>query len=183
MQCMPRADRITLTAAGLRMPPVNDLSNKGFANVLLDRAFGGLCLQPPAPGYTGGGAVVVEDVRLFANLARLLDKALREYDAARDALITYLNPPDAQLRTSGYVIVVDHMENTIGATHRAVVIQEVLRSRGFGRSAPRLTEAQELRLRYSTQRLRTPERADSQSNAVEEDSAVRSPRASRPAAR
>ena len=71
---MPRADHISLTAAGLAMPSVDHLSNKGTLNVLLDRSFPGLPAGLP-PNRTLVG--------LFTNFARLTDKALREYDAAR----------------------------------------------------------------------------------------------------
>ena len=82
---MPRADRVSLTAANLAMPPVDHLSNKGTLNVLLDRTMSGLPAGLP-PDRTMVG--------LFMNFSRLTDKALREYDAARAELLLYVSPPD-----------------------------------------------------------------------------------------
>lgn len=169
MYGMPHADRITLTAAGLTMPSVDTLSNKGFQNVTLDRAFGGTTIRPSSKA--AAARLTRADVALFMNLTRLVDKALREYDASRDALTRYVNPPDDQLRTSGYVIAVDHMENCISAAHRAVVITETLRARGYGRSAPRLTNGQQERLGF-LRNARTLRRANLGHDEVEEDQAV-----------
>ena len=80
---MPRADRVSLTAGGLNMPAVDHLSNKGSLNVLLDRAFNGHPTGLPRDRTL---------VALFMNFARLTDKGLREYDAARAELIHYLEP-------------------------------------------------------------------------------------------
>ncbi len=128
------------------MPSVDTLSNKGILNVLLDRAFSGVAMRPVSKAALS--RLTREDVALFMNLTRLVDKALREYDASRDSLTRYVNPPDDQLRTSGYIVALDHMENCISATHRAVVNTETLRQRGYGRSAPRLTTAQQERLAF-----------------------------------
>ena len=66
---MPRADRVSLTEAGLSMPSVDHLSNKGTLNVLLDRTLSGLPAGlPPDPTL----------VDLFTNFSRLTDKALRD---------------------------------------------------------------------------------------------------------
>ena len=101
---MPRADRLTLTAKGLAIPPVDHLSNKGTLNVLLDRTFSGLPAGLP-PDRTMFG--------LFMNFSRLTDKALREYDAARAELLLYVSPHDGELRISPYLRAVDHMENCV----------------------------------------------------------------------
>ena len=71
---MPRADRVSLTAAGLSMPAVDHLSNKSTLNLVLDRTISGLSTGLPAQAM---------DVGLFMNFCRLTDKSLREYDAAR----------------------------------------------------------------------------------------------------
>ena len=115
---MPRADRVSLTAKGLAMPAVDHLSNKGTLNVLLDRTFSGLPAGLP-PDRTMVG--------LFMNFSRLTDKALREYDAARAELLLYVSPPDG-LRTSPYLRAIDHMENCVSATCRAVLIEEFARA-------------------------------------------------------
>lgn len=133
---MPRADRFSLTSAGLAMPDVGHLSNRGTLNVLLDRAFSGIPAGLPPNSMLIG---------VFMNFSRLVDKALREYDAARAELLLYLSPGDG-LRTSPYLRAIDHMENCISATHRAVLNKRALRQHKIGRNAPSLTHRQNLRL-------------------------------------
>jgi hypothetical protein len=123
---MPRTDRVTLTAKGLTMPSVDHLSNKSSLNVLLDRALSGQLAGVPRDMTLIG---------LFTNFARLTDKALREYDAARAELLLYLEPSEG-LRTSPYLRAIDHMENCIGAAHRAVLNATALRENGVGRGRP-----------------------------------------------
>jgi hypothetical protein len=120
------------------MPDVDGLSNKSSLNVLLDRVFSGLPAGLP-PDRTLVG--------LFMNLARLSDKALREYDAARAEVQLYL-APHAGLRTSPYLRAIDHMENCVSATHRAVLNAKALRDNRVGRAGPRLTDRQEQRLAW-----------------------------------
>lgn len=135
---MPRVDRVSLTAEGLAMPAVDHLSNRGTLNVLLDRTLSGLAAGLP-PDRTMVG--------LFMNFSRLTDKALREYDAARAELLLYVSPHDG-LRTSPYLLAIDHMENCVSATHRAALNARALRENKIGRAAPRLTSLQELRLNH-----------------------------------
>jgi hypothetical protein len=116
------------------MPSVGHLSNKGTINVLLDRAISGL---PPDRTVAG----------LFMNFSRLTDKALREYDAARAELLLYVSPHDG-LRTSPYLRAIDHMENCVSATHRAVLNARALQANKIGRAGPRLTPRQEQRVAY-----------------------------------
>ena len=80
---MPRADRLSLTAGGLAMPPVDHLSNKETLNLLLDRSLSGV------PPRLARNRTIIG---LFTNFCRLTDKALREYDAARAELQTYVFP-------------------------------------------------------------------------------------------
>jgi hypothetical protein len=134
---MPKTDRVTLTAEGLVMPTVDHLSNKSSLNVLLDRAVSGRLAGVPRDRTLIG---------LFTNFARLTDKALREYDAARAELLLFLGPSEG-LRTSPYLRAIDHMENCISAIYRAVLNAAALRENGVGRGAPRLTALQEERLR------------------------------------
>jgi hypothetical protein len=123
---MPRADRISLTATGLAMPSVDHLSNKGTLNVLLDRTFSGLPAGlPPNRAMVG----------LFTNFTRLTDKALREYDAARAEVLLHVSSHDGPLRTSPYLRAIDHMENCVSATHRAVLNAQALQHNKIGRSA------------------------------------------------
>jgi hypothetical protein len=138
MNGMPRADRVTLSAAGLDMPAVDDMSNKSSHNVILDRTISG-----KLPGIPSSRTLV----GVFTNFVRLTDKALREYDAARAELIRYV-APQTSLRTSPYLRAIDHMENCVSATHRAVLNARALQARGIGRSGPRLTANQEQRLSF-----------------------------------
>jgi len=117
----PRAPRISLTATGLDMPAVDHLSNNGALNVLLDRAISGLPsgLPPDRPM-----------VALFINFARLTSKALREYNAARAELLRYVEPHDG-LRMSIYIRALDHLENCVSATHRAVLNARALQANGI----------------------------------------------------
>ena len=135
---MPRADRLTLSAHGLDMPRVDHLSNRGALNVLLDRTVAGVPYAMPSTHTMTG---------LFMNFVRLTDKALREYDAARSELITYLEPSDG-LRTGAYLRAIDHVENCVSACHRAALNAKALRVNRVGRSAPRLTRLQEERLAH-----------------------------------
>ncbi len=136
---MPRADRLTLDARGLAMPSVDHMSNTGSLNVLLDRSLSGkLTGLPPDRSLIG----------LFTNFVRLADKALREYDAARAELTLVVTPsPYDGLRTSPYLRAIDHMENCVGAIHRAVLNAQALQANRIGRRGPRLTVLQEQRLR------------------------------------
>ena len=86
-------------------------------------------------------------VGLFMNFSRLTDKALREYDAARAELLLYVSPHDG-LRASPYLRAIDHMENCISATHRAVLNARALQANRIGRAGPPLTQLQERRLAY-----------------------------------
>jgi hypothetical protein len=145
---MPRADRISLTAGGLAMPPVDHLSNKGTLNFLLDRALSGIPAGLP-PDRTMFG--------LFMNFSRLTDKALREYDAARAELLLYVSPHDGVLRITPYLRAIDHMENCVSAAHRAVLNAQALQANKIGRSAPRLTPRQEQRLASSGRAASLPD--------------------------
>lgn len=119
------------------MPPVDHLSNKGIINVLPDRALSGIPAGP-SPDRTMIG--------LFTNFCRLTDKALREYDTARAEVLLYVSPQDGLLRATPYLRAIDHMENCISATHRAVLNARALRENKIGRAGPRLTPPQEQRL-------------------------------------
>ena len=135
---MPRADYFTLSIEGLRMPSVDHLRTKGpstFSSTSLSRVYP-TTFQPTGP-----------IVGLLTNFSRLVDKALREYDAARAEVIEYLEPHEG-LRTSPYVRAIDHMENAASATHRATLNASALQARRVGQSAPKLTERQATRLAY-----------------------------------
>lgn len=135
---MPRPDRVTLNDK-LAMPPVDDLSNRGLSNVLVERLIKGV-----PTGLSADRSLV----GLFVNFARLTDKALREYDAARAELLLMLEPHEQQLRVTPYTRAIDHMENCLSALHRAVLNAKALRAQGLGRGAPQLTERQFDRLNF-----------------------------------
>jgi len=134
---MPRNDRLSLTSHDLVIPEVDHLSNRGTLNVLLDRTISGLPAGLP-PDRTMVG--------LFMNFSRLTDKALREYDAARAELLMYAASQDWGINS--YMRAIDHMENCVSATHRAVLNARALRENKIGRAAPQLTRLQEQRLAY-----------------------------------
>jgi hypothetical protein len=52
---------------------------------------------------------------LSTSFARPLNKAIREYDAARGRIAAFVS-----LRTPLYLRAIDHMESWVSATHRAV---------------------------------------------------------------
>lgn len=135
---MPRTDRVSLTPDALVIPAIDHLSNNGTLNVLLDRSLSGLPSGLP-PDRTLIG--------LFTNFVRLTDKALREYDAARAELLAFVSSYPG-LRTSPYLRAIDHMENCVSATHRAVLHARALRENKVGRGAPVLTQRQEERLKF-----------------------------------
>jgi hypothetical protein len=135
---MPRTDRVSLTREALAIPTIDHLSNNGTLNVLLDRVLSGLPSGLP-PDRTMVG--------LFTNFVRLTDKALREYDAARAELLVFVSPHPG-LRVSPYLRAIDHMENCVSATHRAVLNARALRENRIGRGAPTLTQRQEERLKF-----------------------------------
>jgi hypothetical protein len=137
---MPRADRISLTARGLAMPPVDHLSNRGTLNVLLDRDF--------SEGIPAGLPPDRTMIGLFMNFSRLTDKALREYDAARAEVLLCVSPHDGAPRTNPYLRAIDHMENCVSAAHRAVLNAQALQENKIGRSAPRLIPRQKHRLAF-----------------------------------
>ena len=136
---MPRADRLSLNADGLHLPAVDHLSNNRSLNVVLDRTIGGGPTGFPQSRSALG---------LLSNFVRLVDKSLREYDAARAELMSYVEPHKGSLRTSPYIRAVDHMENCVGATHRSVLNARALRELGVGGGAPKLTARQEARLAH-----------------------------------
>ncbi|HLZ24663.1 MAG TPA: hypothetical protein VKQ30_21305 [Ktedonobacterales bacterium] len=119
------------------MPSVDDMFNRNILNVILDRA---LSVQSGIP------TAVWSLLGIWMNFVRLTDKALREYDAARAELIAYVEQ-EGPWRLSRYHRAMDHLENCVNATHRAVLNAKALQRHGIGRSAPRLTERQERRLR------------------------------------
>jgi hypothetical protein len=69
-------------------------------------------------------------VAQFINFARLTSKALREYNAARAELLRYVEPHDG-LRMSIYLRALDHLENCVSATHRAVLNARALQANGI----------------------------------------------------
>ena len=76
---------------------------------------------------------------VFVNFCRLTDKALLEYEAARADFDSYVSGAGSPLP---YLRGIDHMENCIDATYRAVRHGEGLRLLKIGRGAPAPTKVQ-----------------------------------------
>ncbi len=121
--------------AHFAMPDLSGLFAKNVLKLTLGRLIG----QDPGPdGHPEAG--------LWTNLVRLTDKALREYEAGRAELAQWL-----QGRSHGhwspFFRGVDYLENTITATHRAVLYGRELRRHGYGKKAVGVTTNQENVLR------------------------------------
>ena len=80
----------------------------------------------------------------YVHLVRVTDKAIREYNSARDATlkaaaITFSSdpvPPGELANKAHYVMLgTDHLETCLDATHRAVEAVALLRTKGIGTSA------------------------------------------------
>jgi hypothetical protein len=80
----------------------------------------------------------------YVHLTRVTDKAVREYNAARDVIresesIVFSGPvvgPGEVANKSHYVMLyTDHLESCVDATHRAVSAGKLLRDKGIGMSA------------------------------------------------
>jgi len=132
---MARTNPLSLSPSTLVMPSVDGLTNKLTLNFLLQRQFGGppVRLQRDPPSLS-----------IAMNLCRLTDKALREYDASRTELTLYLEPNDSPgIRISPYLRAIDHMENSVDATHRAILNIRALRERRQAGGALPITSVQE----------------------------------------
>lgn len=65
---------------------------------------------------------------LLTNLVRLVDKAMFEYEQARECLNTYVSRPANESQyTLLYFRAVDHLESCVNALHRAVLFAEQLK--------------------------------------------------------
>jgi hypothetical protein len=118
-----------INADGLTMPALDHLAaNMGV--VILERSLAG-----PATQLRGKRVAMA----VFVNFCRLTDKALLEYEAARAEFNRYVSGARSPLP---YLRGIDHMENCIDATYRAVRHAEALRSLGIGRGASAPTTAQ-----------------------------------------
>ena len=82
----------------------------------------------------------------YVHLVRVTDKAIREYNCARDAVqkaeaITFSSdpvPPTEVANKAHYVMLgADHLETCLDATHRAVAAVALLRAKGIGATANR----------------------------------------------
>jgi hypothetical protein len=135
---MPRLDYVSLTKAAFLMPSVDHMFNKNILNVNLERIFTGNQRIPTRRELKG----------IFVNLVRLTDKALREYDAARAELIRYVDVYESSFAVGPYVRAIDHMENCIDTSYRAVLNARALYANGYGRKVLQLTDNQERRLRF-----------------------------------
>jgi hypothetical protein len=116
-----------------KMPDLSTLPDKQMLNVALDALFGG-ARKPRHP-------TSAPELGLWMNFVRLTDKAVREYEAARSEAGTYVNRPNNNTMSPMFRAI-DHLENCIDATHRAILNQGRLRTAGFGRGAPQATGRQ-----------------------------------------
>lgn len=80
---------------------------------------------------------------IYVHLVRVTDKAIREYNAARDATrkaksITFSSGPvpPAEVADKGHYVMLgaDHLESCLDTTHRAVEAVALLRKKGIGAS-------------------------------------------------
>jgi hypothetical protein len=119
------------------MPPLDHLAATASVDLFFERTITGLPAKLRNDPTAGA---------LFVNLCRLTDKALREYEAARGLLGEYRNA-GAQ-RVVNPLLVIDHMENCIEATYRAVQNAKRLCANGIRIEslAPTATQEDDLRL-------------------------------------
>jgi hypothetical protein len=103
-------------------PDLSDLFNKSMLNVILDSLIGN---TPKLANYV--------DFGLWTNLVRLTDKSLNEYNYARNELQTYIDRESNNI-FSPLFRSVDHFENSVTSTYRAIQMAEGLRSSGIGPS-------------------------------------------------
>ncbi len=118
-----------------KMPDLSSLYSKNMLNLTLDRLVG----TDPGPKNHPHQAT-------WVNLVRLADKSLREYEAARNAFAV-LQKEIHQGHISPLFLGIDHLENAITATHRAVLHSEVLRAAGWGRAVRTPTTRQKALLK------------------------------------
>ena len=118
-----------INADGLAMPALDHLV-ANMRVVVLERSLAG----PPTQLRGNHVATAV-----FVNFCRLTDKALLEYEAARADFDSYVSGAGSPLP---YLRGIDHMENCIDATYRAVRHAEALRLLKIGRGAPAPTKEQ-----------------------------------------
>lgn len=106
------------------MPDLSNLSARNILNLALDRILGNdLASRVEHP--VGG---------MWTNLVRLTDKSIREYERARVSLQEWLEQRH-QGHFSPYFFGIDHLENSINATHRAILIGKRLHAMGHGQDA------------------------------------------------
>jgi hypothetical protein len=113
------------------MPDLSDLYKDNMLNLMLDRLVGG-----------DSGPQQHPEGPMWTNLVRLSDKALHEYEKARSELDQWIAQRQHSV-FSPYFRGVDHLENAVTATHRAVLHGRELRKRGLGKRSPQPTVRQE----------------------------------------
>lgn len=118
--------------AQYEMPELSALFSKNVVNRALDRLTG-----------TSGPNLDHKEAGWWINLVRLSDKSIREYEAARTELAIWIARRN-EGHLSPYYVAIDHLENAVGATHRALLHAQELQRRGYG-SAHTLPNAAALR--------------------------------------
>ncbi|WP_345610430.1 hypothetical protein [Pseudonocardia adelaidensis] len=117
------------------MPDLSHLYERSILNVLLDSLVGRS--QVPTD-YPNRGC--------WMNLVRLTDKALVEYNLASQSLNTWIERKNQGV-FSALFKGIDHFENCVVSTHRAILMTDRLRATGVLRRAPRATDRQRDQLR------------------------------------
>lgn len=96
------------------LPPLDDLFPRNMANISLDRAFGGHRGPSTYPHFN-----------MWMNLVRLTDLAIQRYEASRASLVLYRKHA-YENAVSPFYDAINALEETVVATHRAVLNSECL---------------------------------------------------------
>ena len=123
------------------MPPLDHLADTASLDVFFERVITGLPAKLRNDPTAGA---------LFVNLCRLTDKALRDYETARGLLGEYRKAGGQSILNP---LVIDHMENCIEATYRAVQNAKRLCANGIRIKSLALTVTQDDDLRLLRNRM------------------------------
>lgn len=110
------------------MEDLSDLFDSNMLNLILDRI-----TNHPAQGPTK-----FPGVALWRNLVRLTDQGLREYEAARKYLESWIDGGHNSMAL--YFRAIDALEQSVVASHRATLMAKGMKKLRFGRGARLPTE-------------------------------------------
>lgn len=105
---------------GYHLPPLVDLFSNNMANVSLDRLSGALSVT----GYQG--VTEYPHFQMWMNLVSLTDLAIRRYEESRTSLAIF-EEFAFEGRVSPFYDAVNSLEETVVATHRAILNSQRLR--------------------------------------------------------